>query len=170
MDSILDLHTIPPLVLLGIILSGIGTYFVWKAVYNRYFHPLSGFPGPVLGSITDFYLVYIIASVPTFGLELHKKYGMESLSQNVAMIGLQLISTGPVVRLAPNLLSFSDATLLPVVYHRNADKPVFYGSWMFGNTAAMFQSLPHDAHAAKKKLVAPCVELKSYPCSFICKI
>lgn len=63
----------------GLFLGGItlafGAYIVYNAIYNRYFHPLSKFPGPFLGSITQFYLVYVIASVPTFGLELHRKYG-----------------------------------------------------------------------------------------------
>ncbi|KAI1498354.1 cytochrome P450 monooxygenase [Biscogniauxia marginata] len=115
---------------------------MYTVIYNRFFHPLSKFPGQLLGDLTDWYLVYVICSVPTFGLELHKKYG-------------------PIVRLAPNLLSFSDATLLPRVYHRSADKPMFYGSWMFGNTAAMFQSLRHEDHYAKKRLVAPCCSMQS---------
>lgn len=57
------------------------------------------------------------------------------------------------------MLSFSDATLLPVVYNNSADKPAFYESWMFGRTAAMFQSLGYQEHQAKKRLVAPCVGL-----------
>ncbi|KAI2610041.1 cytochrome P450 monooxygenase [Hypoxylon fragiforme] len=121
-------------------IAAIFTYVFSTAIYNRYFHPLAKFPGPFLGSLTSWYLVHVICSVPTYGLELHKKYG-------------------PIVRLAPNLLSFSDATLLPHVYHRSADKPAFYASWMFGKTAAMFQSLKHEDHYAKKKLVAPCCSM-----------
>ncbi|KAI1398503.1 cytochrome P450 monooxygenase [Hypoxylon fuscum] len=118
------------------------SYILSVAVYNRFFHPLAKFPGPFLGAMTDWYLVYVICSVPTFGLELHKKYG-------------------PIVRLAPNMLSFSDATLLPRVYHRYADKPAFYDSWMFGKTAAMFQSLKHKDHYVKKRLVAPCCSMNA---------
>ncbi|OTA55118.1 cytochrome P450 monooxygenase [Hypoxylon sp. EC38] len=115
-------------------------YVLSTGVYNKFFHPLAKFPGPFMGAMTEWYLVYVICSVPTFGLELHKKYG-------------------PIVRLAPNLLSFSDATLLPHVYHRSADKPRFYDSWMFGKTAAMFQSLKHEDHYAKKRVVAPCCSM-----------
>lgn len=50
-------------------------YTVGKCIYNKFFHPLAKFPGPFLGGFTDWYLVYVICSVPTFGLELHKKYG-----------------------------------------------------------------------------------------------
>ncbi len=48
---------------------------VGKGIYNRYFHPLSKFPGPFWASVTDLYLAFFITSVPTFGLELHKKHG-----------------------------------------------------------------------------------------------
>ncbi|KAK3319551.1 cytochrome P450 [Cercophora scortea] len=115
---------------------------LYVCIYNRCLHPLANFPGPFLGSLTDWYLVYVICSVPTFGLELHKKYG-------------------PIVRLVPNLLSFSDPTLLPQIYHRSTDKPAFYGSWMFGHTASMFQSLKHADHYAKKRLVAPCCSMNA---------
>ena len=49
--------------------------FIIRGVYNRYFHPLHRFPGPFWGSVTDFYKFYMITTVPTFGLQLHKKYG-----------------------------------------------------------------------------------------------
>ena len=66
------------------------------------------------------------------------------------------------------MLSFSDATMLPHVYHRAADKPAFYGSWMFGKTASMFQSLAHGDHVAKKRLVAPCVSIYPFVFDFPC--
>lgn len=44
-------------------------------IYNRYFHALSGIPGPFWGSVTKLYLVYMISSVPIKGLELHRRYG-----------------------------------------------------------------------------------------------
>ncbi|KAI5921322.1 cytochrome P450 [Camillea tinctor] len=142
----------PSATVLLYIIAGVSvTYFVVLGVYNHFFHPLAKFPGPFLGSITDWYLVYVICSVPTLGLELHKKYG-------------------PIVRLAPNLLSFSDATLLPRVYHRSADKPKFYSSWIFGNTSAMFQSLKHEDHYAKKKLVAPCFSMNALKANYEGKI
>ena len=57
-------------------LGALAAYCLGLAVYNRYFHPLAGFPGPVMGSLTEWYLVYVICSVPTYGLELHRRYGM----------------------------------------------------------------------------------------------
>lgn len=46
-----------------------------RGVRNRYFHPLSRFPGPFWGSVTSLYLAYTIKSIPTFGYELHQRYG-----------------------------------------------------------------------------------------------
>jgi hypothetical protein len=47
--------------------------------------------------------------------------------------------------------------MLPVVYHRYADKPKLYGSWLFGYTESMFQSLKHADHAKKRRVAGPCV-------------
>jgi len=46
-----------------------------RGIRNRYFHPLSRFPGPFWGSVTSLYLAYMIKSIPTFGYELHQRYG-----------------------------------------------------------------------------------------------
>jgi len=70
------------------------------------------------------------------------------------------IFLGPIVRIAPNLLSFSDPVLLPEVYHGRANKSTFYSSWLFGNVSSMFLTLGHDEHAAKSKIVSPCVSLQ----------
>ncbi|KAH6608284.1 hypothetical protein Trco_004597, partial [Trichoderma cornu-damae] len=68
---------------------GVG-YFVWLCVYNVFFHPLSRFPGPKLSAISR--IPYSRALLSGKGhveiLNLHLKYG-------------------PVVRVAPNFLSFS---------------------------------------------------------------
>nr|AJW31700.1 tri11 protein [Trichoderma brevicompactum] len=80
-----------PLVALGL---GLG-YCVWLCIYNVFFHPLRNFPGPKLAALSR--VPYSRILVGGTGhhriLELHLKYG-------------------PVVRVAPNTLSFShpDAT------------------------------------------------------------
>ena len=51
---------------------------VYKAVFNRYFHPLARYPGPFWGGVTDFYKFYAINSIPTEGLRLHEKHGLYS--------------------------------------------------------------------------------------------
>ena len=59
-----------------------------RAIYNRYFHPLSVYPGPFWASITDFNKFYTINSIPTSGLHLHKKHGKlrEPLRNILAML------------------------------------------------------------------------------------
>ena len=69
----------PKTLLCYVSLSLLLTYTVGICVYNKYFHPLARYPGPFLGALTGWYLVYVIGSVPTFGHELHKKYGNSSL-------------------------------------------------------------------------------------------
>lgn len=134
---------------------------VSKGIYNRYFHPLSRFPGPFWGSVTDFYLAYVISSVPTLGLELHQKYG-ECTRPILHFLNHKANAfPGRIIRIAPNLLSFSDPNLLPVVYHRWANKTPWYSNWLFENACPMFQTLSYKEHAARQKLVAPCVGMHS---------
>lgn len=56
-----------------------GSYVVLRLMYNRYFHPLRNFPGPIWGSLTDFYKLYIVAQkdAHTRGIAMHKKYGLK---------------------------------------------------------------------------------------------
>jgi cytochrome P450 len=56
---------------------------------------------------------------------------------------------------APNLLAFSDARLLPEIYHRRVDKTEFYSTGILGEIAPPFQTLKHEEHAAKRKRIAP---------------
>lgn len=50
-------------------------YLIVNCVYNCFFHPLAEFPGPWHCAISEWFLVLFIRSVPTYGLELHKRYG-----------------------------------------------------------------------------------------------
>lgn len=69
--------------------------------------------------------------------------------------------SGPVVRVAPNLLAFNDPGLLPKVYHRHADKTDFYSTGILGRIAPPFQTQNHQEHAAKRKRIAPSVDMNS---------
>src|SRR5690606_8033459 len=65
----------------------LATLVLAKVIYLRHFHPLAGFPGPFLGSITNFYQMYVIwtGRSDQFEAKWHKKYG-------------------PLVRIRPNVL------------------------------------------------------------------
>lgn len=129
------------------IILGVGLTFVYalyRAVYNRYFHPLRHFPGPFWGSISDFFKLWILHTkhAHTLGLAYHAKYG-------------------PVVRAAPNLLAVNDPLLLPKIYHRKVDKTDVYTTGVLGELAPPFQTIKHEEHAAKRKRVANSVRTLS---------
>lgn len=50
---------------------------VGNMIYNRYFHPLRHFPGPVWASLSDFWKLYICLTKEshTRGIKLHEIYG-----------------------------------------------------------------------------------------------
>jgi hypothetical protein len=74
-------------------------YVVLGAVYRRYFHPLSKYPGPFMASITRWWMVKEIFSGKheEHIRKLHKKYG-------------------PIVRIAPNEVVISDPAAVKVIY------------------------------------------------------
>ena len=65
--------------------------------------------------------------------------------------------TGPVVRVSPYLLSFSDPKLLPVIYHRAADKAPVYGAGALGKVSSTFSIRDHHEHALRRRKVAQSV-------------
>lgn len=64
---------LPDLLLTALLLCALK--LLGKGCHNRYFHPLSGYPGPFWASVTEFYILFTIKSIPTRGLKLHEKYG-----------------------------------------------------------------------------------------------
>ncbi|KAK6854491.1 toxin biosynthesis cytochrome P450 monooxygenase [Apiospora arundinis] len=79
---------------LAVVLLAIG-----KAVYNVYFHPLASYPGPLLARTTRLYHAYYdIKGVSIWKVrDWHEKYG-------------------PVVRIAPDELSYTDSRAWPAIY------------------------------------------------------
>ncbi|CAG8904564.1 unnamed protein product [Penicillium egyptiacum] len=113
------------------------SYILYRGIYNRYFHPLRGIPGPFWASVSDFFKLWILHTkqAHTLGIEYHEKYGS-------------------IVRAAPNLLAVDDPMLLPQIYHRRVDKTDVYTVGVLGEIAPPFQTLKHDEHAMKRKRVA----------------
>lgn len=72
---------------------------VGKVVYNVYFHPLASYPGPLLARSTRLYHAYYdIKGVSVWKVkDWHEKYG-------------------PVVRVAPDELSYTDSRAWPAIY------------------------------------------------------
>ncbi|RYP02833.1 hypothetical protein DL764_005574 [Monosporascus ibericus] len=112
-------------------------YALWRGIYNFFFHPLRGVPGPVWGALSDFFKLWILHTKKAhlLGLKYHERYG-------------------PVVRAAPNLIAVNDPRLLPIIYHRHADKTDVYTPAVLGDVAPPFQTQGWAEHARKRKRVA----------------
>ncbi|KAH7031394.1 flavonoid 3',5'-hydroxylase [Microdochium trichocladiopsis] len=123
-------------------LFGLGfAYVAFKAisqiVYYRFFHPLAQFPGPFWGSVTRLWLTYhnVKADECETVQALHKKHG-------------------PVIRITPTMLLVSDATKLPDIYSRYADKAKHYITGSFGKTESLFNMQDHKVHTHFRKIAA----------------
>lgn len=55
-------------------------YCLWTCIYNLFFHPLAKFPGPWPCAMSEWFLIFFIRAVPTYGSKLHKKYGEVGLN------------------------------------------------------------------------------------------
>ncbi|KAM5465924.1 hypothetical protein MauCBS54593_006172 [Microsporum audouinii] len=89
-----------PLYTLAAVWAGVHLIrWVWKAFYNLYYHPLARFPGPKLAAVSNgpYCLWFLSGRQPYTLLNLHRKYG-------------------PVVRTAPNELSFNTAQSWKDIY------------------------------------------------------
>src|SRR5271154_3873082 len=88
----------PSQILQFILLVPVGYLFL-GAVYRRYFHPLSKYPGPFLASITRWWMVSEIFSGKheQHIRALHKQYGT-------------------IVRISPNEVAISDPQAIKTIY------------------------------------------------------
>ncbi|RYP09901.1 hypothetical protein DL764_001035 [Monosporascus ibericus] len=131
------MNWLSPIIFLAVGLA----YVLWKVlrqiVYYRLFHPLSAFPGPFWGSVTRLWLTYHNVKEDECEVvqALHRKHG-------------------PVVRITPTMLSVSNATKIPVIYHRFADKSKHYITGSFGKTESIFNVEDHRVHARYRKIAA----------------
>ncbi|MCJ1305556.1 hypothetical protein MMC08_008370, partial [Hypocenomyce scalaris] len=114
-------------------------YFVTGAIYRLYFSPISKFPGPKLAALTwwyEFYYDVVLGGQYVFHLRtLHAKYG-------------------PIIRINPCELHISDPTYYDTLFASSAsgerrDKWEWYTK-QFGTPAAMFSTVGHDQHKARR--------------------
>jgi cytochrome P450 len=116
-----------------------GVWVISTVVYRLYFHPLANYPGPLLARVSDVYELYqAYRGERHLNLwRLHDKYG-------------------PVVRFAPNGVSFKSASALRDIYgsHRaNIGKADFYDA--FVHPAPNTHNARDKAlHARKRRVLA----------------
>ncbi|KAI5776248.1 cytochrome P450 monooxygenase [Geopyxis carbonaria] len=111
-------------------------YTAYRIVYNLYFHPLSHIPGPFFAKLTHLHHT------------MRFLRGHEDLSDRALFA-----KYGPLVRIAPDVLTFATAAWLPLIYHRAAAKGRTYDTYAsFG----LFGIREHGAHArARRRVAAP---------------
>lgn len=116
---------------------------ICQFIYNVYFHPLACFPGPLLwrGSNIPKIISQVRGTVHYRMLEFHEKYG-------------------PVVRLAPNELTYTTATALKEIYgNRSGKKPMppqfslgTHEKNMFGATSFIWLESQQEHHRHRRIL------------------
>ncbi|KAM5343984.1 hypothetical protein ACJ41O_012521 [Fusarium nematophilum] len=116
----------------GLVVSGLTAY----VIYQRCFHPLAGYPGPFLASVTDLWQVhqYLSLNQPYNLTELHEKYG-------------------EFVRYGPDKLSITAEEAIPLIYQkggRRMPKTEFYDAFG-GKTANIFGMRSVDLHSIRRR-------------------
>lgn len=86
-------------------------------LYTRLLHPLASISGPLVASLTRFWLVHNVkqGSFDQVARHLHKKYGITSVTRSYRST-LNRYGTGPLVRIAPNEVSVSDPEAVGIIY------------------------------------------------------
>ncbi|KAI0148827.1 averantin oxidoreductase [Xylariaceae sp. FL1272] len=95
---------------LGLVIVGFG-YMIWRIIYNLYFHPLAKYPGPFLAKISPLYSIWGLyrGRWPFDVHQLHLKYG-------------------PILRLMPSELAFTDPQAWKDIYGHRQGHPQFHKS------------------------------------------
>ncbi|KAI5776794.1 cytochrome P450 [Geopyxis carbonaria] len=119
-----------------LVLTVLISALIYNAIYNYLFHPLAHIPGPFLAKFTRLHRMryYLRGQEHLENQRLHAKYG-------------------PLVRKAPNLLIFSDATMIPEMYSRYVDKSDYYLIYEYFGIVGVRSSSEHAA--LRRKLSAP---------------
>lgn len=111
---------------------------LYQIIYYRFFHPLAQFPGPFWGSVTRLWLTY------------HNLRGREA-----AACDAQFKKHGTsAIRITPTMILINDATKVPLIYHRFADKTEHYITGSLGAVESIFNMQDHPTHARHRKFAA----------------
>ena len=125
-----------PIVLLVVILT---IYVVVYATYNLFLHPLARVPGPFLAHLTSTWLqFYDLAGVRVYMIDdLHQRFG-------------------PVVRVAPNELSFADPSMIKEIYGQASPymKSAMYSLLSVGPHLGVFDTADREVHKKRRRLIS----------------
>jgi cytochrome P450 len=122
----------------GIILVRVFLGFI-QIILTRHWPGLRSIPGPFLASISDLDRIWscLAGQQMNYHLKLHEKYG-------------------PLVRVGPKHVSFSDGSLIPTVYGINTRfwKSEFYDMFHLDGTTTTFSERDELVHRAKRRPVS----------------
>ncbi|KAM0426442.1 hypothetical protein ACHAPT_008133 [Fusarium lateritium] len=126
--------------------ASLAVFILIRCICKRYFSPLRHFPGPVLASVSRLWRVWSVwtGKNEEHYLAAHKKYG-------------------PVVRTAPNELSFSSATAALDIFKtgKGLDKTDFYGVFPPLHERDIFTEARESVHRVKKRYASPGFSLQA---------
>ncbi|KAI0140502.1 cytochrome P450 [Xylariaceae sp. FL1272] len=115
------------------VVGGLGLY----TTYLLFLHPLSGYPGPWLAKLTEWYTGYH-AVAKDLHLRIYDHHA----------------TYGPIVRIAPNRLVFNTVTALHDIYQNDrVVKSHAYRSAVRNNVDNVFTSLDKALHRSKRRMV-----------------
>ncbi|EEU36320.1 uncharacterized protein NECHADRAFT_52492 [Fusarium vanettenii 77-13-4] len=121
-------------------------FILIRCLYKRYFLPLRHFPGPPLASVSRLWRVWSVwtGKNEEHYISAHRKYG-------------------PVVRTAPNELSFSSATTALDIFKtgKGLDKTDFYGVFPPLYERDIFTEARESVHRVKKRYASPGFSLQA---------
>ncbi|KAG7125195.1 Cytochrome monooxygenase like protein [Verticillium longisporum] len=125
-----------PSAILGTASGAVLILLVAYVVYQQFLHPLAGYPGPLLASLTDLWQVqqYLTLQQPYTLTQLHERYG-------------------EFVRYGPDKLSITAKEALPIIYQkggRRFPKTEFYDAFG-GKTPNVFGMRSDDRHAVRRR-------------------
>jgi hypothetical protein len=132
------------------------TYVVSLSVYRLYLSPIAKFPGPKLAALTlwyEFYFDVIKKGRYTWKIgEMHDQYGKRD-----NCFRIKLTRLGPIVRINPFELHIRDQEYYDALYAGSSQKrdKWAWSAKMFGNSASIFGTLPHDHHRIRRQALNP---------------
>jgi hypothetical protein len=93
-------------------------YFIGRALYNVYFHPLAKFPGPSLAASTKLYeFYYDVIKGGQFFYEIQRMHAVYGKGPPHFLYSLLSEHTsGPIVRINPDELHVNDPTYYKTLY------------------------------------------------------
>ncbi|VBB78439.1 Putative cytochrome P450 pisatin demethylase-like [Podospora comata] len=127
----------------GAVLLSLVGYFLLRAIYNLYFHPLKDIPGPKSWSATRLpYIWALLRGTFVHDIQkLHRKYG-------------------PILRIAPNELTFTHPSAWNDILQSHHGRPPFPKdpTWWTAqrvHTEGLLTALNHETHARMRKALTP---------------